>query len=46
VTCPKCGAEMNRHAQKLVHGGDGDVLDEVWACPRCGASAWRTAPER
>lgn len=47
MTCPKCGAEMNHHADKLVHpvtreetagmtpARDG-VLMVVFACPSCG----------
>lgn len=47
LRCPKCGAEMNRHAEKLVHPADlvearridpalGGLLEETHACPRCG----------
>jgi ribosomal protein S27AE len=47
LRCPKCGAEMNRHAEKLVHPGSpaearlvdvalGGLLEETHACPRCG----------
>lgn len=45
LRCPKCGALMNRHAEKLVYsdigssGGDallGGVLEETYACPNCG----------
>jgi predicted RNA-binding Zn-ribbon protein involved in translation (DUF1610 family) len=47
MTCPKCGAEMNHQADKLVHpvtdeelaatstAFDG-VLEVVFACPGCG----------
>ncbi len=47
MTCPKCGAEMNHQADKLVHpvtreeaasmtaALDG-VIEEVFACPGCG----------
>ena len=47
MTCPKCGAEMNHQADKLVHpvtreetadmtsALDG-VLMVVFACPSCG----------
>jgi hypothetical protein len=47
MTCPKCGAEMNHQADKLVHALtkaeaaqmtvalDG-VIEEVFACPSCG----------
>jgi ribosomal protein S27AE len=47
LRCPKCGAEMNRHAEKLVHPGSaaelrlldaalGGLVEETHACPRCG----------
>ena len=47
MTCPKCGTEMNHHADKLVHpvtkeeaasmtpALDG-VIEIVFACPGCG----------
>ena len=47
MTCPKCGAEMNHQADKLVHpvtkeeaagmtpALDG-VIETVFACPGCG----------
>ncbi|HJS49786.1 MAG TPA: hypothetical protein VJ745_05640 [Gaiellaceae bacterium] len=47
MTCPKCGAEMNHQADKLVHpltkeeatsmtpALDG-VIEIVFACPACG----------
>jgi predicted RNA-binding Zn-ribbon protein involved in translation (DUF1610 family) len=47
MTCPKCGAEMNHQADKLVHPTTKDeaeavtsafdgVLLVVFACPNCG----------
>jgi hypothetical protein len=47
LRCSKCGAEMNRHAEKLVHPENaaelrlmdaalGGLLEETHACPRCG----------
>ena len=47
MRCPKCGTEMNRHAEKVVHAGSaadlglvdaalGGLLEETHACPRCG----------
>jgi predicted RNA-binding Zn-ribbon protein involved in translation (DUF1610 family) len=47
LRCPRCGAEMNRHAEKLVHPESaeeaasmdaalGGVLMEAHACPACG----------
>lgn len=47
MRCPKCGAEMNLHAQKIVYRGsgaeEGDAVNEgvmeFHACPQCGAAA-------
>jgi predicted RNA-binding Zn-ribbon protein involved in translation (DUF1610 family) len=47
LRCPKCGAQMNRHAEKLVYGDNpsdprradpllGGLLEETHACPGCG----------
>jgi predicted RNA-binding Zn-ribbon protein involved in translation (DUF1610 family) len=47
MTCPRCGAEMNHQAAKLVHPVTEDeaaqmtaafdgVLEDVFACPECG----------
>jgi ribosomal protein S27AE len=47
MRCKKCGAEMNRHAEKLVfpavaaEAGKvddllGGVIEETHGCPRCG----------
>ena len=47
LRCPKCGTEMNRHAEKLVYPADmsdapkidpalGGLLEETHACPGCG----------
>jgi predicted RNA-binding Zn-ribbon protein involved in translation (DUF1610 family) len=47
LQCPKCGAEMNRHAEKLVYAGSaaesrridpalGGLIEETHACPGCG----------
>jgi hypothetical protein len=45
-TCPKCGAEMNHQADKLVDPSSREeaersvavrgVIVAVFACPRCG----------
>ena len=46
LRCSKCGAEMNRHAEKLVHPESpaevrlvdaalGGLLEETHACPKC-----------
>ncbi len=53
MSCPRCGAEMNQHAEKLVHptapgeAADrvlGGSIEELWACRACGAGASRPAP--
>jgi len=47
LRCSKCGAEMNRHAEKLVYSDTpansgrmdlalGGVIEETHACPKCG----------
>jgi predicted RNA-binding Zn-ribbon protein involved in translation (DUF1610 family) len=47
LRCPQCGAEMNRHAEKLVYARNatelplvdaalGGLLEETHACPGCG----------
>jgi rubredoxin len=47
MTCPKCGAEMNHQADKLVHPDTAEeaaamtaaldgVIEEVYACRACG----------
>lgn len=37
LQCPRCGAGMNRHAEKLVYGESAaELVDEIHACPRCG----------
>jgi predicted RNA-binding Zn-ribbon protein involved in translation (DUF1610 family) len=47
LRCPKCGAEMNRHAEKLVYSDSlpdaaridpalGGLIEETHACPGCG----------
>ena len=52
IRCPTCGAEMNRHAEKLVYGGTaaeasltdrllGGSIEETHACPGCGNVAAR-----
>ena len=44
MICPKCGAEMNKHAVKVDYGEDdptmvdnviGGVMKEVHTCPKC-----------
>lgn len=47
MICPKCGAEMNHHAEKVVYASAGydpicaGRVEEVYACPNCGASVSR-----
>jgi ribosomal protein S27AE len=50
MQCPKCGATMNHHAEKVVYGAAGrvdaelgGVLEAMHACPRCGHVTSRTA---
>jgi len=51
MNCPRCGAPMNRHAEKPVEpmtreeeervAEGGLVIDEAHRCPRCGTEASR-----
>ena len=52
MICPKCGDEMNHHADKLVdpvtpedrkhvNATLGGVIEETHCCPGCGAVATR-----
>jgi NAD(P)H-dependent FMN reductase/ribosomal protein S27AE len=54
MRCPKCGAEMNHHAEKVLQAADpaeewsvdpalGGVVEEMHSCPACGANASRRA---
>ena len=54
MICPKCGGEMNHHADKLIYGTDaskpmkidqslGGLIEETHNCPACGAIASRLA---
>jgi predicted nucleic-acid-binding Zn-ribbon protein len=44
MICPKCGAEMNHHADKIDYASEdesvdtvfGGVLNEIHTCPKCG----------
>jgi hypothetical protein len=47
MNCPKCGDEMNHHADKLVHPATteeakkidpaiGGIIEEMHCCPACG----------
>jgi ribosomal protein S27AE len=54
LICPKCGSEMNHHADKLVyptnvedthraHPDLGGIVEETHGCPACGAVVSRRA---
>jgi ribosomal protein S27AE len=54
IICPKCGNEMNHHADKLVdpvrvedlkhmNPALGGVIEEMHHCPGCGAVESRRA---
>ena len=54
MICPKCGAEMNHHADKLVYPVTpedakklnavlGGVIEETYGCPGCGGVESRRA---
>jgi predicted RNA-binding Zn-ribbon protein involved in translation (DUF1610 family) len=54
MVCRNCGVEMNRHAEKLdvlavlaepdaVDPDLGGILEEVYACRKCGKTAIRRA---
>jgi ribosomal protein S27AE len=53
MICPKCGATMNWHADKVMQGPSGQglradpvlggVVLEMHSCPACGANASRAA---
>jgi len=45
--CPACGARMNHHAEKIVYPNDAPagLVEELHACPECGASASRRAAD-
>jgi predicted RNA-binding Zn-ribbon protein involved in translation (DUF1610 family) len=39
LRCPKCGAAMNRHAEKPVNNPDvpeGEIIIIIYCCPHCG----------
>jgi ribosomal protein S27AE len=49
MICPKCGALMNHHCDKLVYTGEtsatepGGIIAEFHSCPECGSGATRPA---
>ncbi len=57
MICPRCGVEMNQHAEKMVYPTTpemarradpalGGVVEEMHTCPRCGGGAMREAQLR
>ena len=57
MTCPTCGVEMNRHAEKVDYAPDppgadppdpdlGGPLEEFHTCPECGRTLARRAGRR
>jgi predicted RNA-binding Zn-ribbon protein involved in translation (DUF1610 family) len=54
MICPRCGVEMNRHAEKIdytaaleegeaVDEDTGGILEEIHTCPACGDTEMRRA---
>ncbi len=54
MTCPRCGVEMNHHADKVDYGAAlehpaaadptyGGLLEEVFTCAHCGVTEVRPA---
>lgn len=52
MICPRCGVEMNEHAEKLVDPSCAEMVEHVdpvlggvvvqmHTCPRCGGGAMR-----
>jgi hypothetical protein len=41
MTCPRCGAVMNRHAEKVDYAAE--RVEEIHACPQCATVAGRPA---
>jgi predicted RNA-binding Zn-ribbon protein involved in translation (DUF1610 family) len=57
MKCPNCGADMNRHAEKIDYPAAlrepesmdvvlGGVIEEFHTCPQCGANASRRGEPR
>ena len=52
LVCPRCGTEMNRHAEKIDYAADSDafdpalggVLSEFHTCPHCRYVLERRTP--
>jgi hypothetical protein len=49
MICLLCGATMNHHADKAIPAAADatsiEVIEELHACPRCGAAASRPAAD-
>jgi NAD(P)H-dependent FMN reductase len=56
MICSICGAEMNQHAEKVIHAAGpgeqagvdpvlGGIVEELHTCPACGAGASRRASD-
>jgi ribosomal protein S27AE len=52
MICPRCGSKMNFHAEKITSSSPedagydpvlGGAVEELHACPSCGAGASRPA---
>ena len=50
MICPRCGAEMNNHAEKISYEAAekpdavfGGVVDEIYTCPGCANVESRAA---
>ncbi len=52
MICPKCGSEMNYHAEKIDYSAAledpelmdpdlGGILQQIHTCPACGTTATR-----
>ncbi len=52
MICPRCGVEMNQHAEKLLYEAGaagaaqvdpylGGIVEQMHRCPGCGAGASR-----
>lgn len=52
MKCPNCGADMNRHAEKIDYSAAlrdpksidailGGAIEEFHTCPKCGSNASR-----
>ena len=44
MICPRCGAVMNRHAEKIDYAAE--RVEEIHACPRCPTVTSRPSPDQ